>query len=596
MKKSYFIMLMALVFFLSGCREELDYVNSENTQNTYQLTKDNVKTEILHKTDYEKRSFLKPSVSRIENYLNTGSGGNSSLSKHTAVQDNYEIYTDTFEEVSYLDAKYHSFYIIGDPSSGIEEKLVLKSINNQVTEKYILKYRRLPDFSIDANSYQTVKITESSSGNGESLQVFTDSFSMGCSTYTVTYMDCEVPGYHHTNGEYCDAYNIIIPYNTVTVSFDPACTSGSQTQGGAAGNTGTSTGGAPANNTIPPGETPPVITLPTTAPLYIIQRPRNVICNPLDLNQDEIDQLNGNYNIRLKIYQYLALQGYSPSVCGDLPIDEEVQNFIKTLLQYFKDHPNAVWQDYNNAVASCDKLKKMLDTPASLPPGTVSIKSALEDLRNTVDQPNTDKEQGYNFRYNPTTGGMYAKKVTTWSEDDNSVKYEKTPTTFGGAHFHYDKLQGMFSHQDIAVLFNFSQWFTTPPLNGNNNTDYPMPVHMLVANGQVYALVYEPQDAAFFQSTVYNIYKPENEEGRADFENKFENDFNSLHSTVGGWNTDYTTLEKTFLKFVTKIDNSPKHYNLKVSLYRANSDLTNWEKLTISQSGNDYTITPNPCN
>ncbi|WBX95916.1 hypothetical protein [Chryseobacterium gambrini] len=447
--KNKFLMLFAFIFFLLGCREELDYINNDSSgSQSYQLTKDNVKTEILHKTDYEKRSFLKPSVSRIENYLNTGSGGNSSLSKHTAVQDNYEIYTDTFEEVSYLDAKYHSFYIIGDPSSGIEEKLVLKSINNQVTEKYILKYRRLPDFSIDANSYQTVKITESSSGNGESLQVFTDSFSMGCSTYTITYMDCEVPGYHHTNGEYCDAYNIIIPYNTVTVSFDPTCTSGSgsQTQGGAAGNTGTSTGGAPANNTIPPGETPPIITLPTTAPLYIIQRPRNVICNPLDLNSDEINQINGNYNIRLKIYQYLAVKGYNPSVCNDLGIDQEVRDFVKLILQYFKDHPNHVWQDFYDAYLAtpCEELKNLYK------PAKANIKPSITTLQGKLSEPN---ENGKNLVKDQN--GVYSSPDLPVGTD-LKIKVKFGEPYYGSIHTHpYPGAVPMFSWTDVFTLYFF---------------------------------------------------------------------------------------------------------------------------------------------
>lgn len=243
----------------------------------------------------------------------------------------------------------------------------------------------------------------------------------------------------------------------------------------------------------------------------------------------------------------------------------------------------------------CEKLLKMLQTPQSLPAGAVSIKDALLDLK-SINSSTASQEEGYNFKYNPTNGVMYAEKITIWTPDDNSVIYTRTPNTFGGGHLHMDRLQGMFSHDDISVLYNYYFWFTSPPYNGINDSDYPQPVHMLVANGQVYALAIEPYDINYFRQKYNDILNGDDPDIKKEFIKNFEQDFNKLYSTVGGWNTDKTTLERTFLKFVTKIDNSPKHHNLKVSLYRANSNLTGWEKLTISKSGSNYNITPNPCN
>jgi hypothetical protein len=338
MKKANFLMLFALIFLLLGCREELDYLNNENSsQSSYQLTKDNVKTQILHKQDYESRTFLKPSVSRIENFLNTSYAGNSSASKSTETINDYEIYTDTFEEVSYLDAKYSSFYIISDQKDGFEEKLVLKSINNQVTEKYIVKYKRLPDYSIDPSTYQTLKLEEKPGNEGSSLMINMEIFRMGCSEYIVTTYVCGLEDNH--SGMTCPTTGEVIPHNTITVTFDPNCTSNSDA-GAGPGVPGSSPGTGGSNGTMPGGNTPHVITLPTTAPLYIIQRPRGVICNPLDLNTEEISQINSNNNIKLRIYQYLAINGYNPSICNDLPINLELQVFVKALLNYTKDNPN----------------------------------------------------------------------------------------------------------------------------------------------------------------------------------------------------------------------------------------------------------------
>ncbi|WP_449401483.1 hypothetical protein [Chryseobacterium wanjuense] len=328
-------MLYALVFLLLGCREELDYVSNESSsQNSYQLTKDNIKTQILKKTDYENKKFLKPDVNRISNFLKVQHNAGSSLSKSTEIVNGYEIYTDTFEEVSYMDTKYYSFYIIGENTNDYEEKLVLKSINNKVTEKYIVKYKLLPNFSIDPSSYMTFKIVENSGNtNGSSLIMYVDTFSMGCSTYTVTTYNCGHQG-NHSNGQYCTVLNINIPYDTVIVSFDPNCmnggSSGNPTGGGGGG------GGGSPNNT----PTPPVITIPTTAPLYVVQRPKGIECNPLGLDLEEIDQINNNYNLRLRIYQYLATKSAYPLQCSEngLLLDE-TKTLIKAILAYFKDHP-----------------------------------------------------------------------------------------------------------------------------------------------------------------------------------------------------------------------------------------------------------------
>lgn len=357
MKKTNFLMLWALVFLLFGCREELDYVNNENpNQNSYQLTKDNVKTQILHKQDYETRTFLKPSVNRVENFLNTSYSGNSSDSKSTETVNDYEIYTDTFEEVSYRNAKYSSFYIISDRKDGYEEKLVLKSINNQVTEKYILKYKRLPDYSIDPATYETLKLEEKSGNDGSSLMINMEIFKMGCTTYAVTTYDCGEGGHH--NGMQCPTSGEWVPHNTVTATFDPNCTSNSDAGAGPGVPGGSPSTGGGSNGNVPGGETPPVITLPTTAPLYIIQRPRGIICNPLDLNTQEITQINSNDNIKLRIYQYLAVNGYNPSICNDLPINLELQVFVKALLKYTNENPNITINDLS--LSFLDSVYKFL--------------------------------------------------------------------------------------------------------------------------------------------------------------------------------------------------------------------------------------------
>jgi len=594
-------MLVVFVLLLLGCREELDYLDHK-TENTYQLTKDNVKTQILQRKDYEARPLLKPSVDIVNAYLKSQYSAPVSSSSKVSPQDisGISLYTDVVEEVQYRNATYYSFYITGTETDGYERKLILKYTDNQLAGRYILNYKRFQDFRIDPASFQLEKLVGSSSSGDENSLVTTEiSLSVGCTNYTITTFDC---GYdHHSNGEWCTKLGIVMPYDVISSVYTANCQPGNSggtvgTPGDGSG-TGTPTGGGSVGGGTGTDQTPEIITIPTTAPLYIIQRPKGIICNTLNLDSEEIVQINSNDNVRLRLYQYLALWGINPQLCGGI-MTQEAEEFIKAALAYFKDHPNATWQDYNNTYLTtpCQRLKKMLETPASLPTGAVSIKTALQDLQNTVEEQSTNHEEGYNFRYNTANGSMYAQKVTTWSSENNTVEYERTENTFGGAHFHQKSLQGMFSHADISVLYNFYFWFKTQPYNGINDANYPQPVHMLVANGQAYALAIEPADVNYFRQTYNDILNGDDPDMKEDFKDNMERDYSNLYSTVGGWNSNKTILEKTFLKFVTKIDNSPKHYNLKVSLYRANTDLTGWEKLTISQNGNDFSITPNPCN
>lgn len=328
MKKTNFLMLLAFVVFI-GCRQELDVINPEKQSEVYQLTKDNVKTKMLKKADYDNMEYLQADVTKVSNFLKTKQNEAESSSKSIQVINGYEVYTDAFEEVSYLDAKYHSFYIISDKDpNAYEEKLVLKSVNDKIIEKYIVRYKRKPDFSIDAGSYQTLKLSDPPAANSKIMYV--DTFSMGCSTYVVTSYECGYTG-HHTNGQYCNVLNINMPYNTVSITFDSSCTAG----GSGSGESGSSGGGGGA---VPGSYTPPVITIPTSAPIYTTHGPKGKTCNPLALNSSEIDQINNDQSLRLRIYQYIAASGSGyPLPCEDSFFADEYKAFIKAIIKYVTD-------------------------------------------------------------------------------------------------------------------------------------------------------------------------------------------------------------------------------------------------------------------
>lgn len=178
-----------------------------------------------------------------------------------------------------------------------------------------MRYKRKLDLSIDSNSYQTIKLSEPSNINAKTMYV--DSFSMGCSTYIVTSFDCGFSG-NHTNGQYCSVLGVSMELNTIVVTFDPNCMSG----GGG--------GGGGYNN-----PTPPIITIPTSAPIYTTHDAKGKTCNSLGLNSSEIDQINSDQSLRLKIYQYIVVSAsVYPLPCNNDYFVEEYKTFIKSVIKY----------------------------------------------------------------------------------------------------------------------------------------------------------------------------------------------------------------------------------------------------------------------
>jgi uncharacterized protein YcfL len=58
MKKITLLILSSLLLIAFSCREESDYPNKSDTNNnSAQITKENISTKILNKSDYENRTF-----------------------------------------------------------------------------------------------------------------------------------------------------------------------------------------------------------------------------------------------------------------------------------------------------------------------------------------------------------------------------------------------------------------------------------------------------------------------------------------------------------------------------------------------------------
>jgi hypothetical protein len=244
----------------------------------------------------------------------------------------------------------------------------------------------------------------------------------------------------------------------------------------------------------------------------------------------------------------------------------------------------------NEPVDPCSALNKILQQPTSLIPGTVSLKSAMQTLKNR--QSLTDDEEGFNFYYNATTNQMYATPAHQTAF--NMVEYDVRTTVFGGDHFHQDGLQPMFSHDDIATLQNFSQVFGLPSCQSNPN--YPAPMHLMTSEFGVYAIMID--DPELFANTIHSIYDDPNSESFDNFYRKIESLYNLFFNPfTNTWTGTYEDYELAFLKFITNIDNN-NNYNLGISLYKAEQDLSGWKKLTIQSvpGTNNFQIIPINCN
>lgn len=374
---------MALAFFLFGCREEPDYVNSENSlQKSDSFTKDNVVTKKLFKQDYLSNSFLKQNVEAVNNFLKQkGSSSSVALSKNSTIEG-VEVYTDVFEEVDYLNAKYYSFHIAGSSSKEFEQKLVLKYVNNEIKDRYILKYKRLPDLKIDPNSYQLEKLIGSSDGNGNSLLTYIDSFTLGCTTYTVTTFNCGHQG-NHSNGEYCSVENTYIPHNIISAQYNPNCNSEG---GGSPSGSTTGDSGSQGSQNTNGDNSPAFLSIYSSAPYYEIEfvPHTNKLLNYLNLNPTEITQINANDNLRLQIYLYLqnlGLYPFTPYLGDEYANASELTKFA---LQFFAQNPTTTWEQFQNWFLKSDGTPKIkFNNPSSN--GSVLVLNNMLEFKNFVE-------------------------------------------------------------------------------------------------------------------------------------------------------------------------------------------------------------------
>jgi hypothetical protein len=555
MKRNLFLrlcLMMAVVLSTFSCRQEIDMLaNPDSQTDLYNFNKDNVKTRILNKKDFEKTEFLKAGIGMVSGFLKNQKNGNTS-SKSTQIISGYEVYTDTYEEVSYLDAKYHSFYIIGDEQNGYEEKLVVKSINGQITDQHILRYKRKQDFSIDPTSYQTLKLEN----NTSSKLMFIDTFSMGCSTYTTVSYECGYTG-HHTNGQYCSVLGVNMPHNTVSVIFEAGCTGSSYTGGSGTGVDGGGGGGSP---NAP--YTPPVVAIPTEAPLYTTHGPKGTTCNSLGLNTEEINQINSNGNLRLRIYQFIVIETQALfNRCEADFYSDEFKDKIKLILKYFRDHPNATWEEFNNTVFNpCQKIKATVNKP-QIQDSLIAMKAFAQTSLTT--------ERGFQeLKSGTLLSGTVTKKL--------QVEFGIGPNSLGTIHVHPLKGIAMFSAGDIVTFLHLLREQDASTLGnaygGMVSASGTYFINFTGTASDIPPAMTEIQEEVYIENLVENYITD-------------KNNLLKLESKIPGQQLSNIGLEKLFFNLLSNMG-----LDGKISLIKEENGNTS----TIQKDSNGNPV-PNPC-
>lgn len=218
-----------------------------------------------------------------------------------------------------------------------------------------------------------------------------------------------------------------------------------------------------------------------------------------------------------------------------------------------------------NTIDPCEKLKNLFNTP------NPDIKSTIQNNLQTDIATNPHGEKAAYLQKLPdgTMGTTVSAPTTT-----NNVKIRIGTNYYSAIHTHPNDCYPMFSYSDVVGLNNI-----------NNNLEphnEGLASFMLVCQDegvfQTYAIVFETSELN--NSIDYFLNTPENS-GCSQDEVKAEIDI-----LLGEEFANDSNYERVFLKFMA-------HTN--VSIYKANSELTNWNKLTLGRGFNNA-VNSTPCN
>lgn len=227
--------------------------------------------------------------------------------------------------------------------------------------------------------------------------------------------------------------------------------------------------------------------------------------------------------------------------------------------------PNTGGGSASNSENPCSKLKDLFNVSKS------NIKPIITSLHQAI--PNMGSgETGEAFK--KTAAGVYLSE-TMPQTPNNTVGMISCGDYYSGVHTHPLDTYPMFSFSDIFNLYKLNS--CAAPHNSG------MASFLLACiddNGvpQTYAIVFDPLSLSNFEDFLIN---PENI-GCSEQEIKDEMD-----RRLGDEYAKDSNYERVFLRMIA---------NTNVSLYRANSSLTSWSKLTLSNNTPNASVNSTNCN
>lgn len=231
---------------------------------------------------------------------------------------------------------------------------------------------------------------------------------------------------------------------------------------------------------------------------------------------------------------------------------------------------------------NCEELEEDLQDPEyPIPDSQKSIIQALTNLKNEATNaldPNA-REKGFNLSTN-SSNQKVASPINIGNS--NKIKYNKYINIYGGLHLHprNGKAFPMFSFYDILNLLEFHNNF-----NPSSPTKPSVFVHYLVTYQGVYAIKIDDVSVLQQLQPILDDLDDANEDGidlAKDYDDSLENVYSRFQDSMENPNGSPGEYEKELLKFMNNFDGNGN--GLGISLFRANSSLTNWEKLTLNNN------------
>jgi|GEM_PF-4703876 len=228
-----------------------------------------------------------------------------------------------------------------------------------------------------------------------------------------------------------------------------------------------------------------------------------------------------------------------------------------------------------SASTPCDQMKKLIDAQ-----NANNMRAYIDALKAKVNSSTNNNEIGVEvkMKMNPDGTTFTYEYTSVVSSDEFSVPITTGTYYIGGGHTHPDNGYGMYSFMDVKFLLD--------AYNGASSVRKEDVFFMMVAkdkNGVATTYNLKVNDITKLQKEVDAVWNNPIYAGKTE-EEKIDK-IRTAQSKI--YNASKGELEKSFLQ---------QFGSFGVTMYKADANLTKWDKLDFDQTTNTLTIKPTPCN